>query len=252
MTQTIDRPGASATAVNKGPNRNAPWPAQFYATAVGKKWVMALTGLGMTGFVVAHMIGNLKLYLGQEDGRYALDVYAEALRKLLYPIAPEGAVLWLLRIGLIAMLLLHLHAALTLTQMNHAARPSGYKAPRDYVAVNFASRTMRITGIIVLAYLIFHLFDLTLTGTGQGFVHGEVHNNLVASLQRPWAAIAYIVANVALMLHLFHGLWSMFQSMGLNNPRWNAARRLISVSVAVVVGGANVLFPVLILARVVK
>jgi succinate dehydrogenase / fumarate reductase cytochrome b subunit len=120
------------------------------------------------------------------------------------------------------------------------------------VSANFASRSMRITGIIILAYLFFHLFDLSWTGTGQVYIRGAVHDNLVGSLQRPWAAIAYIIANIALAIHLFHGTWSMFQSMGLNNPRYNSIRRLVALGMSSVIGIGNCLFPLLIVTKVVK
>ena len=252
MAQTTNRPGADAPVVNRTPDPRSPWPVQFYGSAVGKKWVMAITGLAMYGFLFAHMIGNLKLYIPKEEGRYALDVYGEALRKLLYPIMPEGVILWILRIGLILMLVGHVHAAITLTQMNRRSRPMSYQAPREYVAANFASRSMRITGIIIFGYIFFHLFDLTISGTGARWVEGEVHNNLINSLQRPWVAIIYIIANLAVAVHLYHGTWSMFQTMGINNPRWNGARRTIALGMSVVVGVPNLLFPLLIVTRVVK
>src|SRR5690606_10290208 len=136
--------------VNRPPDRRAPWLVQFYGTAVGKKWVMALTGVGLWGFVFAHMVGNLKVYMGPSNGEPALDVYGEGLRTLLYPILPHHTVVWILRIGLIVMFVAHIHAAATLTAMNRRARPVDYKAPRDYVAANFASRSMRLTGVIIL------------------------------------------------------------------------------------------------------
>jgi len=117
----------------------------LYSTAVGKKYVMAISGIAMMGFVLFHMIGNLKMYLGAAD----INHYSEFLRDLLYPIAPEGVVLWLLRGGLIFLLALHLHAAWSLTRLNHHARPVKYQSARDYQVANFASRTMRWTGIIV-------------------------------------------------------------------------------------------------------
>jgi succinate dehydrogenase / fumarate reductase cytochrome b subunit len=247
------RRGATAPRVNKGVNRRAPWPVQFYESAVGKKWVMAITGLGLYGFVFAHMIGNLKIYLGREaDGQWAIDAYGEALRELLHPIMPNHVVLWLLRIGLIVMFVLHIHAAATLTVMNRRARPVGYKSSRDYVAANFASRSMRITGVVILFYLIFHLFDLSWTGTGARFARGEVHDNLIESMSRPWVALAYVIGNVALTLHLFHGTWSMFQTMGLNNPRYNQSRRLIAIGMSLIVGIPNVLFPILVVTDVIK
>jgi succinate dehydrogenase / fumarate reductase cytochrome b subunit len=254
MAQTTEaRPGAEAPRVNKGVKRNAPWPVQFYGSAVGKKWVMALTGLGLYGFVFAHMIGNLKLYLGREpDGHWAIDVYGEALRELLHPILPNHVVVWLLRIGLIVMFVLHIHAAATLTAMNRRARPVSYKSSRDYIAANFASRSMRITGVIIHIYLIFHHFDLSWTGTGATFVRGEIHNNLIDSMSRPWVALVYVISNLALALHLFHGSWSIFQTMGLNNPRYNQSRRLIALGMALIVGIPNVLFPIFVVTDVIK
>lgn len=259
MAQTMKRPGANAKVINPPAARRAPWPVEFYRSAVGKKWVMAISGLAMVGFLIAHLIGNLKVYLGVEGagagvdaGRYAIDVYAEGLRHLLYPIMPHEVVLWVLRIGLIIALVAHVHAAATLTIMNRKARPTGYQGPRDYVAANFASRTMRYTGIIVLAYLIFHLLDLTFGPANPNFIEGAVHHNMIASMQRWPVAIAYIVANIAIAVHLYHGTWSVFQSLGLNNPRYNIARRGFAVAVSLFIGVGNVLFPILIVTRVVK
>jgi succinate dehydrogenase / fumarate reductase cytochrome b subunit len=199
------------------------------------------------------MIGNLKMYFGQAD----LDHYAEFLKELLYPIAPKGVVLWILRGGLIAMLVLHLHAAWSLTRLNRHARAVKYQGPRDYQVANFASRTMRWTGIIVLAYLVWHLLDLTFgtvnaIGTNGEFVRGEVYNNVVRSLDRPLVAAFYVVANILLGIHLFHGAWSFFQSLGWNNPRFNAWRRGFAVGIATVVVVGNVSFPVAVLAGIVK
>jgi succinate dehydrogenase / fumarate reductase, cytochrome b subunit len=254
MAQTTEaRPGAEAPVVNKPNKKGTPWFVSFHRSAVGKKWIMAITGVALWGFVFAHMIGNMKLYLGKEpDGKYAIDVYGESLRTLLYPILPHHVVVWLLRIGLIVFFTLHIWAAITLTQMNRRARPVSYQSSRDYVAANFASRSMRITGFVILAYLIFHLFDLSWTGTGASWTRGSVHSNLIDSLQRPWVAAIYIIGNLGLLLHLYHGTWSMFQTMGLNNPRWNGARRAIAFGMAVIVGVPNILFPILIATKIVK
>ena len=256
MNSTINSTGlrrgpVSATAVSS--RRRRPFFLDLYSTAVGKKYVMAISGLAMIGFVVFHMIGNLKMYFGQAD----LDHYAEFLKELLYPIAPKGVVLWILRGGLIAMLALHLHAAWSLTRLNRTARAVKYQGPRDYQVANFASRTMRWTGIIVLAYLVWHLLDLTFgtvnaIGTDGEFVRGEVYNNVVRSLDRPVVAAFYIVANILLGIHLFHGAWSFFQSLGWNNPRFNAWRRGFAVGIATVVVVGNVSFPVAVLAGIVK
>lgn len=253
MATTMERAGATAPKVHPTPTRKAPWPVEFYRSAVGKKWVMALTGLGMVGFLVAHMVGNLKMYLGKEDvgGEYAIDVYAKGLRTLLHPILPNEAMLWILRIGLILMVLAHIHAAATLTIMNKRSRPVGYQSPRDYVAVNFASRSMRFTGLIVFLYLVFHLLDLTLGKTGATFEEGHVYDNLVASMSRPAVAIAYIVCNIAVCVHLYHGIWSVFQSIGLNNPRYNAARKVVAYAISGILLIGNVSFPIMIWAGVV-
>jgi succinate dehydrogenase / fumarate reductase cytochrome b subunit len=247
MTQAMERVGADAPAVNRPHRKDRPWPVEFWSTAVGKKWVMAVTGLGLMGFVFAHMVGNLKMFLGRTE----FDEYAESLRKLLYPIAPEGFVLWLMRIGLIVMFGLHILSAYQLTRMNQRARPTKYQSPRDYIAASFAARTMRWTGVIVLLYLLFHLADLTWGWISPDFVKGAAYDNLVASLEVPWIAAIYIVGNIALGIHLFHGGWSMFQSLGLNSPRYNGVRRAFAAGFAILVAGINCLFPIMVLAGVV-
>ena len=167
---------------------------RFYRTAVGKKWVMAVTGVILMGFVLAHLIGNLKLYLSKEE----INLYGEALRDMPGHLLPAHVLAVALRIGLIAAFVFHLHSAYSLTMINHKARPQKYQSKRDYVAADFASRTMRWTGIIVLLFLVFHLADLTWGTANPQFVRGDPYNNLVYSLQRPAVAIVYIVANIAL------------------------------------------------------
>jgi succinate dehydrogenase / fumarate reductase cytochrome b subunit len=144
------------------------WPLELYRSSVGKKWIMALSGIALLGYVFVHMLGNLKLYLGAED----MDHYSEWLRTLLVPFFPRTVTLWLLRFGLIAAFVLHIVAAYQLTRMNQKARPIKYQSQRDYVAANFASRTMRWTGIIVGLFIVFHLFDLTWGAANPHFVRG--------------------------------------------------------------------------------
>jgi succinate dehydrogenase / fumarate reductase cytochrome b subunit len=254
MAQTIAPPPARGpvTGTATATRKRKPFLLDLYGTAVGKKYVMAITGVLMIGFVVAHMVGNLKMYLGEED----LNHYAEFLNRLLYPIAPEGAVLWILRAGLLASVLLHIHAAYSLTQLNRRARPVRYQSARDYQMANFASRTMRWTGIIVLLFIIWHLLDFTFgvtntIGTGDEFVKKEVYANVVRSFERVPVSVFYILANIALGVHLFHGTWSLFQSMGWNNPRFNEWRRAIAIGVATIVVVGNVSFPVAVLAGIV-
>ena len=206
----------------------------------------------LLGFVFAHMVGNLKMYLGPSH----LNDYAEFLRNLLVPILPRTIALWLMRLGLIGAVLLHIHAAYSLTVMNRQARSVKYQSPRDYQVASFASRTMRWTGAIVALFVLWHLADLTwgvtneVGATGE-FVRGHAYDNVVNSFDRVPVAILYIVANLALGTHLFHGVWSVFQSMGWNNPRFSRLRRQIAVAVAAIVVIGNVSFPVAVLAGVV-
>ena len=151
MAQTLSRGPVTGTAV-KAPAKKKPFILDLYSTAVGKKYVMAITGLIGIGFVITHMIGNLKMYLGvitEGDGErvYDIDIYGEFLRELLVPILPRTYVLWGLRLVLIGAVLLHIHAAYGLTQMNRQARAVKYQSARDYQVANFASRSMRWTGI---------------------------------------------------------------------------------------------------------
>ena len=247
MTQAIERPGADAPLVNGTQPKNRPWPVEFASSAVGKKWIMAISGLALIGFVLAHAFGNLKLYFGQED----FDHYAESLRTLLYPVIPRTWTLWGMRIGLIAMFVAHIGSAVSLTRMNQRARPIKYHTPRHYIAANFASRTMRWTGIIVALYVLFHLADLTWGFANPDFVRGDAYANLVASFERVPVAILYSIANVALGIHLFHGGWSMLQSMGINSPRYNGARRAFAAGLATVITLVNVSFPLSVLFGIV-
>ena len=149
------------------------------------------------GFVFAHMVGNLKMYLGPED----FDHYGEFLRELLVPFLPRTVTLWLLRLGLIAAFALHIHAAYSLTIMNRQARTTKYQSKRDYVAANYASRTMRWSGVIVGLFLVWHLFDLTFTGTGYHYVRGHaVRATWPSRWAARWNALLYLVANLALGL----------------------------------------------------
>ena len=136
--------------------------------------------------------------------------------------------------------------------MNRRARPVKYQSHRDYVAANFASRTMRWTGIIVLLFLAFHLADLTWGCANPDFIRGDVYRNLVESLSRVPVAILYIVTNIALGIHLFHGVWSLFQSIGSNGPRFNAWRRGLAAAFATVIVVGNCSFPIAVMAGVVS
>ena len=230
------------------PVRPAPWPVAFYRSAVGKKWVMAITGIMLLGFVLAHMLGNLKVYLGSEE----MNAYGEGLRDFGKPFLPYTVALWILRLGLIAAFVIHIHAAYSLTLMNRRARLLGYQSKRNYIAANYAARTMRWSGIIVGLFLLFHLADLTWGFANPDFVRGLPYENLVASFQRTPVAIIYIIANLALGLHIYHGAWSLFQSLGINNPRINIARKWFAVAFAALIVIGNVSFPVMVMVGAVS
>lgn len=253
MAQVVTRGPVSATATKQ--RKRKPFLIDFYSTAVGKKYVMAITGLIGVGFVLVHMIGNLKAYIGivehHGERAYDIDVYGEFLRELLVPLLPRTVFLWLLRFVLIGAVALHLHAAYSLTVMNRKARPVGYQSRRDYVVANFASRTMRWSGIIVLLFIVWHLADFTWGWVNPDFVRGAVYRNLDASLSRIPVSLLYIVANIALGIHIFHGFWSMFQSLGWNSPRFNKWRRAAATGIATLIVVGNVSFPIAVLAGIV-
>jgi succinate dehydrogenase / fumarate reductase cytochrome b subunit len=232
---------SDAPGVNT-PRRQPPFLVTFYRSAVAKKWLMAVTGIMLLGYVLAHMVGNLKVFLGKED----INEYADWLRRLGEPALPREVVLWALRVGLLAAFVIHIVAAYQLTMMNRRARPTQYKSPRDYAAASFASRTMRWTGIIVLLYVIFHLLDMTFGTVNPGYEGGNPYRNMIASFDRVPVAVAYILANLALGFHIFHGAWSMFQSLGFNNPRYNAWRRYFAIGFAGLITTGNVAMPLLI------
>jgi len=240
MATTTTPPPPTGTEPVRRVRRQGPAILRFYSTAVGKKWVMAVTGVGLMLYVLVHMIGNLKLFLSKEE----MNLYGEALRDLGGNLVPRTSILWLLRVGLGAIFVLHILAAAQLTIANRRARPAAYQSKRDYVATDYAARTMRWTGVIVALFVLFHLSDLTWGNANPNFVRGDPYNNLVGSFERVPVAIVYVVANLALALHLYHGAWSIFQSMGINNPRYNRMRRGVAVAFTGVVLAGNLTFPI--------
>ncbi len=258
MAQTLPNPASNLRDPQplRTRKKQLPFPLNIWQSAVGRKWVMAITGAGLLGFVLAHMIGNLHIYEGPAE----LHEYAEALRELGGDIIPRMWLLWVLRFGLIAMFGLHIAAAYTTTAISRSASDDAgvidgaknYPGGRDYVAANYASRTMRWTGPIILLYLIFHLADLTWGWIpSTDYIKGDPYGNVSRSLSNIPVAIIYIVANVALAFHIFHGAWSMFQSLGINNPKYNAARKTLAAGLAGVILLGNLTFPILTQAGVI-
>ena len=215
----------------------------LYRTSIGKKVVMAVTGVILFGFMVAHTVGNLKVYQGEEK----LDTYAEFLRDVGGPIFAREQMLWILRIVLLLSVVLHIVAAYQLTRQSHASRPVQYVRRRD-VQASYASRTMRWGGVIILLFVIYHLLHFTTGTLLPGFVRGSVYRNLVTGFQVWYVSLIYIVAMIAVGMHLYHGVWSMFQTVGLNNPRTNALVRGFAVASALAITLANISIPIAVLA----
>jgi succinate dehydrogenase / fumarate reductase cytochrome b subunit len=213
----------------------------FLGSTIGKKIVMASTGIVLFGFVLAHMVGNLQLYLGSE----ALDQYAVFLREFLH-----GGGLWIARAVLLACAVLHVWAAASLTLADRAARPVGYREwePREST---WASRTMRWSGVVLLVFIVYHLLDLTFGVVNPAFEEGRIYHNVVASFRSAPVSLFYIAAMLLLWSHLRHGVWSMLRTLGLSHPRYEQlAHRLAAVFATVVVAG-NISFPLAVLLGVV-
>jgi succinate dehydrogenase / fumarate reductase cytochrome b subunit len=186
------------------------------------------------------MLGNLQVYLGPSH----LDEYGAALRKV-----PE--LLWAARLVLLSSAVLHIWSAYALTRMNHAARPQGYRE-RENVASTLASRTMRWSGVFLLVFIVYHLLHFTFGTVHPNFIEGRVGHNFVTGFQVWWVSLFYIVAMIFLGLHMYHGGWSMMQTLGLNHPRYNYLRYVFAAVVAAIVVIGNISFPVAVLTGIVS
>ena len=219
----------------------------LWNSSVGKKILMAVTGLILYGFVFVHMLGNLKVYMGAE----AFNHYAEGLRTVGAPFFPRGYLLWIARIILLFSVMVHIIAAIRLALKSKAARKHGYKK-YDGLQFSYASRTMLWGGLAILAFVIFHLLDLTFGAVNPAFIPGDAYHNFVATFTRSPVAIAYVLAMIPLGLHLYHGFWSMLQTLGANNPKYNQARRPIAAALATLVVLGNISFPLAVLLGFVR
>ncbi|MBL8860524.1 MAG: succinate dehydrogenase cytochrome b subunit [Planctomycetes bacterium] len=213
------------------------------SSTIGLKVVMAVTGIALFGFVLGHMAGNLQVYLPRgADGVWALDAYGEWLREL-----GHGGAIWVARAGLLLAFVLHVGAAWALSRRSWAARPVSYA---KWVAKEstYASRTMRWTGPIVLLFVVYHLLHLTWGSAHPDFRTGGVHHNVTTGLAQPLACGVYVVAMLALGLHLFHGVWSLLQTLGLSHPRYERLRRCAAALLAALVVLGNLSIPIAALA----
>lgn len=217
------------------------------SSSIGSKTVMALTGLGLLGFVIAHMLGNLQIFAG--PGR--LNGYAKSLKDL-------GPLLWVMRGGLAALFVVHVLSAFAVVRLNRAARPVPYVGRKDQVTT-YAAGTMIYSGLIVLAFVVFHLLHLTLGVTHPGdFARRtptgdhDVYAMVVLGFQQVPVVVAYVVAQAVLCLHLAHGASSAFQTLGVTHPRLAFLKAGFGKAVAAVIFVGNVSIPVSVLAGLVK
>jgi len=202
---------------------------KFYHSSVGKKVVVGVTGLIMFLFLIAHMAGNLKAFLGQE----AFDHYAASLRSIAEAFVGHGTVLWVSRIVLLLAVGLHILTVIQLSLRNRAARPVGYVKTR-YRAASFSARLMMVTGLTLLAFIVFHLLHLTTGSIRPGpFVEGRVYANVYGSFSRGWVLALYVVGVAVVAFHLYHGVWSLLQTLGLNNPDRERCTRGFSIVMSV-------------------
>jgi succinate dehydrogenase / fumarate reductase cytochrome b subunit len=200
----------------------------LYRSSVGKKILMAVTGVFFVFFVLAHMYGNLHAFQGPEKFNH----YAEFLREVGDPIFAHGQLLWIFRILLLLAVGIHVLAAFQLWWMSNDARPVKYARGLTPEESTYASRTMRWGGVLIFLFVVYHLLHFTIGSVHPNFVPGAAYENLIIGFQS-WVVVAfYIIVIGALSLHLYHGVWSGLQTLGVNHPRYNKVRRPIALLVA--------------------
>jgi succinate dehydrogenase / fumarate reductase, cytochrome b subunit len=222
------------------------WFLDFYRSTLGKKALVAVTGIVLFAFVLIHMIGNLKLF----GGRESLNAYADWLRTAWAPPLPKGGLLWIVRGVLVVALVAHVAAVYQLTRANWRAAPEKYHRQR-FVATGWSARTMRTTGVLILLFLAFHLNNFTFGTVHPDYHAHDVYHNVVTGFRRWPVSVLYIVAQLALGMHLLHGLWSIFQTLGWNHPTFNSWRRHFAITLAVLVAAGYIVIPLAVLARLV-
>lgn len=221
----------------------------FYRSTIGKKIIMAVTGLIGVGFVILHMAGNLQVFIGQTK----LDAYGAMLH------GPLAELTWLLRIVLIVAVVLHVTMAVQLTRLSAAARPIGYQH-REPQAATLASRTMKWGGVLLLVFIVVHILHFTTETVDPGGWRGmtdsqgnrDVYGNIIASFRIWWVAAFYIVSMMALGLHLFHGAWASVRTLGYAKPSSHPLHRRVALAIALIVWLGFTLVPVGVIAGIVR
>ncbi|HEY0969777.1 MAG TPA: succinate dehydrogenase cytochrome b subunit [Gemmatimonadales bacterium] len=209
----------------------------FWRSTIGKKVVMAITGLIGVGFVIGHMLGNLQMFQSAEK----MNAYAHFLKSL-------GGLLWLVRLVLLAALVLHVVAAYQLTRMRTAARPVGYRHGPQRQVSTLASRTMRWGGVLVLVFIVFHILHFTTRDIFPSYSATDVYGNVIHGFGIWWVTLFYVVAMVFLGLHLYHGAWSSFRTLGASRSSPRPLHRTVALWVAIVVWAGFTAVPVAVFA----
>jgi len=209
--------------------------ALFWDSSVGKKAVMALSGIILSLYVVAHLIGNLQIFTGPT----AINEYAEWLHS-------KPAMIWFARVVLLAAVGLHAIAGIQLYMRKNEARPIAYHT-RKNIQGTAPSQTMIWSGVLILFFVVYHILDLTTGTVNPSFLALKPFNNVVASFQRPLVAIFYIVAMVGLGFHLWHGIYSAFHSLGLSHPRYTPGVRKGAAAVGTILALGMASIPLFVL-----
>ena len=213
--------------------------SRFWRSTVGKKIVMAVSGLIMIGFLILHVAGNLQIF----EGANKLNTYSAFLH------GPANELLWVVRIVLIVAVAAHLVSAYQLTMLDRAARPVPY-AQQKLQAATIGSRTMRVGGVLLLAFIVVHILHFTtLTVQPAPMVPGDVYGNAIASFRIWWVTAFYVIAMIALGLHLYHGAWSSARTLGFEQGNANPFRRPVALTLAVVLWAGFTIVPVAVYFR---
>ena len=220
----------------------------LYRTSIGKKTVMAVTGIIMYIFMILHIYGNLKVVEGHDK----FNAYSDYIRTVGNPIFFRTELLWIIRVVLLASVILHVVAAVQLTQQSVASRPVRYVNKKDTDAT-FASRTMRWGGLVLFFFIIYHILDLTIGAAHSGaYQQGDVYGNVVSGFSHWYVTLFYVLAMIALGFHLYHGVWSMFQTLGVNRRKYNRFFRGLALVSALLIAGGGAVVPIAVLTGVVS
>ncbi len=238
MSATRPAPAAAGPATRPRAVRE---PSSLYQTTIGKKIAMALAGLVLVGYLLLHLAGNLKAFTGEQH----FNEYSEFLRTMGAPVFGYSQLLWIVRIILLVALIVHVVAFVQLWSKSRAARAIGYRR-YDPEVFSRASRTMKWGGIAILLFVVYHILHLTTGDVHPSFEPHQAYRNMVDGFHSPLASLIYVAGMIAVGLHLYHGLWSVFQTMGWNSKQYNRLRRpfAVVVSLAITLGFLSVPFAV--------